>query len=351
MSDTPGLGDEQPTIDPTLLRGLTEGRYSRRQMLKVAGAGALGFSLSGFLAACGAASCVYDRKTFEPDHLLKTLTSDKFTFTSLVPTHYIMMLGLSESVKRDLNVQSVNKLLVSSAPARRDTKLAMMDYFRNSRLYEAYGSTEAGWVTLLRPEEQLTKLGSIGRECLGAGKIKLLDPGGGEVADGEVGELYSRTPYAFEGYWKAPEKTAEAFRGAYCTVGDMARRDDDGYYYLADRKSNMIISGGENIYPSEVEQVLGAHPKVKDIAVIGLADEKWGERVHAIVVLHREQTASESEILTWCRERIAGYKRPKSISFIAEDEMPRTATGKILHRVLRNRYANRATRSVGGNAQ
>jgi fatty-acyl-CoA synthase len=290
-------------------------------------------------AACGATCCVYDRRRFEPEHLLRTLAGDKFTFTSLVPTHYIMMLGLPQSVKSALNVDSVTKLLISSAPARQDTKLALMEYFRSSRLYEAYGSTEAGWVTLLRPEEQLTKLGSIGRECLGTGKIKLLDPEGEEVADGEVGELFSRTPYAFKGYWKLPEKTKEAFRGAYCTVGDMARRDPDGFYYLADRKSNMIISGGENIYPSEVEQVLGAHPKVKDVAAIGIPHEKWGEAVHAVVVLHQGQTSSADEIIEWCRLKIAGYKNPRSISFIAEDEMPRTATGKILHRVLRSRFA------------
>jgi fatty-acyl-CoA synthase len=115
-------------------------------------------------AACGAGSCVYDRKSFEPEHLLRTLASGKFTFTSLVPTHYIMMLGLPESVRRELNVERVTRLLISSAPARHDTKLALMEYFRRSQLYEAYGSTEAGWVTLLRPEEQLNKLGSIGRE-------------------------------------------------------------------------------------------------------------------------------------------------------------------------------------------
>jgi fatty-acyl-CoA synthase len=301
-------------------------------------------------AACGASTCVYDRKSFEPDHLLKTLAGDKFTFTSLVPTHYIMMLGLPESVKCKLNVESITKLLISSAPARQDTKLALMQYFKRSQLYEAYGSTEAGWVTLLRPEDQLTKLGSIGRECLGTGRIKLLDSEGNEVVDGEVGELYSRTPYGFQGYWKSPEKTAEAFRGAYCTVGDLAHRDQDGYYYLADRKSNMIISGGENIYPSEVEQVLGAHPKVKDLAVIGVPHEKWGEAVHAVVVLHQGQGASKSEILDWCRDRIAGYKRPKSISFITEDEMPRTATGKLLHRVLRSRYANYKAGSAEGDA-
>jgi fatty-acyl-CoA synthase len=212
-----------------------------------------------------------------------------------------------------------------------------MEHFRHSQLLDGYGSTEAGWVTLLRPEEQLSKLGSIGRELTGCARIKLLDNNGDEVADGVVGELYSRTPYAFQGYWKLPEKTAEAFHGRYCSVGDMARRDEEGYYYLADRKSNMIISGGENVYPSEVENLLGSHPKVKDIAVIGILDDIWGETVRAVVVLHDGQSATEDELLTWCRNKIAGYKRPKSVVFIREDEMPRTATGKILHRVLRER--------------
>src|SRR5262245_14220842 len=219
-------------------------------------------------ASCGAACCVYDRKGFDPEHLLRTLAADRFTFTSLVPTHYIMMLGLPESLKHSLDVGSVTKLLISSAPARRETKLSLLEYFRSSRLYEGYGSTETGWVSFLRPEEQLTKLGSIGREATGTGRIKLLDPDGKEVADGEPGEIYARTPYAFQGYWKLPEKTTEAFRGDYCTVGDIARRDREGYLYLVDRKTNMIISGGENVYPSEVEQVLGTNSKVKDVAVI-----------------------------------------------------------------------------------
>ena len=237
-------------------------------------------------ASCGAACCVYDRRHLDPEHLLATLAGGRFTFTSLVPTHYIMMLGLPEPVKSSFDASSITKLLISSAPARRETKLALMEYFRNSRLYEAYGSTEMGWVTLLRPEEQLTRLGSIGRETTGTGRIKLLDADGSEVADGEPGEIYARTPYAFQGYWKMPEKTAEAFRGDYCTVGDIARRDSDGYLYLVDRKSNMIISGGENVYPSEVEQVLGTNAKIKDVAVIGVPDPKWGEATHAVVILH-----------------------------------------------------------------
>ncbi len=121
----------------------------------------------------------------------------------------------------------------------------------------------------------------------------------------------------------------------------MAKRDKDGYYYLVDRKANMIITGGENVYPSEVENVLGPHPAVRDVAVIGVPDQKWGEAVTAVVILHDDYTPSEDlteELIHHCREKIAGYKIPKSVDFISEDEMPRTGTGKILHRVLRERY-------------
>ena len=211
-----------------------------------------------------------------------------------------------------------------------------MDFFRNGQLYELYGSTEAGWVTLLRPEEQIDRLGSVGREWAGSGPIRLLDPQGREVPDGEVGELYSRTAYVFDGYWKNPEKTAESFNQDWCSVGDMARRDADGFIHLVDRKSNMIISGGENVYPSEVESILGQHQKIKDVAVIGLPHDKWGESVHAVVVLHQGQSMDEDELIDWCRGRMAGFKRPQSVQFITDAEMPRTATGKILHRILRD---------------
>jgi acyl-CoA synthetase (AMP-forming)/AMP-acid ligase II len=285
----------------------------------------------------GAACVIDDRQSFDAEALLATLSREKVTFTSLVPTHYIMMLGLPDAVKARYDVSAVQKLMISSAPARRDTKLAILAHFHNGSLYELYGSTEAGWVTLLRPAEQIDKLGSVGREWAGSGAIRLLDADGNEVPDGAVGELYSRTPYVFDGYWKNPEKTAEAFRGAWCSVGDMARRDADGYITLVDRKSNMIISGGENVYPSEVESILGAHPQIKDVAVIGVPHDKWGEAVEAVVVLHAGQQAGEREILDWCRPRMAGYKRPQAVRFVDDPQMPRTATGKILHRVLRDR--------------
>jgi len=290
----------------------------------------------------GATCIIDDRKSFDPEALLATLAREKVTFTSLVPTHYIMMLGLPQATKAKYDVAAVEKLMISSAPARKDTKLAILEHFRNGRLYELYGSTEAGWVTLLRPEEQIERLGSVGREWAGSGAIRLLDPQGREVPDGQVGELHSRTPYVFDGYWKNAEKTAECFRGDWCSVGDMARRDAGGYIILVDRKSNMIISGGENIYPSEVESILGAHAAVKDVAVIGVPHDKWGESVLAVVVLHAGQHAGATELLDWCRHRMAGFKRPQTVVFIADSEMPRTATGKILHRVLRDRMAPQA---------
>jgi acyl-CoA synthetase (AMP-forming)/AMP-acid ligase II len=291
------------------------------------------------LTFCGGGCSIYNRKSFDPEHFLRTISAGGESFTSLVPTHYVMMLSLPATVRDRCETGKVTKLMISSAPARQDTKREVMDYFRNSGLFELYGSTEAGWVTMLHPDEQFTKLGSVGRECVGSAPIKLLDERGEDVPDGDVGELYSHTPYTFEGYWKLPEKTKESFRGNYCTVGDMARRDEDGFYYLVDRKSNMIISGGENVYPSEVEEVLGAHPAVREVAVIGLPDPKWGERVQGVVVLHDGVVAEEAELMNWCRERLAGYKRPRAIAIILESEMPRTATGKVQHRILKTKMS------------
>ena len=298
------------------------------------------FFFGAFLGT-GARCTVYNRKSIDPEELVRTLSENGSTFTSLVPTHYIMMLGLSAAVRAKYNVDAVTKMMISSAPARADTKREVMEYFRNTGLFELYGSTECGWVTMLHPEEQFSKLGSVGRETVGSQRIKILDPEGNEVPDGEAGELYSCNAQTFDGYWKLPEKTREAFRGDYCTVGDLARRDEDGFIHLVDRKSNMVISGGENVYPSEVEAMLGGHPKVKDVAVIGVADQKWGERVHAVIVTHDDAELTEADILEWSRDKIAGYKRPRSVSVIRESEMPRTATGKIQHRILRERLSGK----------
>jgi fatty-acyl-CoA synthase len=286
-------------------------------------------------AYCGATTTVYSRKSFDPEHCVRVLGEGVATFTSLVPTHYAMMLAMPEATRARINLDKVAKLMISSAPARPEAKRAVMEMFPNAGLFELYGSTETGWATMLHPHEQFDKLGSVGRECVGSAPIRLLDPNGEEVPDGEIGELYARNPYLFDGYWNLPDKTREAFRDDYCTVGDMARRDPDGFIHLVDRKSNMIITGGENVYPSDVETVISSHPSVQDVVVIGLPDDKWGERVHAVIVLRDGASQDEQSLHEWCKTRVAGHKRPRSFSFMRDEEMPRTATGKNLHRKLK----------------
>lgn len=287
----------------------------------------------------GATVMCYNMISFDPENLLKTFSEHKVTFTSLVPTHYIMLLALPDEVKKKYDLTSIRKLLISSAPARRDTKLGILKMFPNSKLDEAYGSTEAGCVTILKPEEQLTKLGSCGREVIGSDLLQLYDEDGKLITKpNAVGEVYSRSPMLLSGYWKEPEKLAAAMKGEYFSAGDMGYKDEEGYLFLVDRKANMIISGGENIFPSEVENCVGGYPKVKDVAVIGIPHEKWGETVLAVIVLHEGQTATPEEITAYCKGKIAGFKVPKNIIFIKEEEMPKTPTGKILHRVLREKH-------------
>ena len=285
----------------------------------------------------GAGVYIHRERKFDPAEVLRIIEKERITFSSMIPTHYALILGLSEEERKKYDVSSVRALLTSSAPVRRDMKLAIMDYFRGARLFEAYGSTEAGMVTLLRPEDQLSKLESIGKECAGTGPIKILDGKGREVEVGEIGELYSAGPMMFDCYYKLPEKTKTSRRGEYFSAGDMARKDADGFYYLVDRKDNMIITGGEHVYPSEVEKVIGAHPAVREVAVVGLPHEKWGEAVTAVVVLKQNVSTTKDEIVDYCKDKISAFKKPKDVLFVDDSVIPRTTTGKIVHRHLKMR--------------
>jgi acyl-CoA synthetase (AMP-forming)/AMP-acid ligase II len=291
------------------------------------------------LTYIGGSIYIHPARNFRAEEVLEVIAREKITFISLIPTHYNLILAVPQQKRKAYDVSSVKKLLCSSAPARKEMKLAVMDYFKSAQLYEGYGSTEAGIVTVLKPEEQLKKLGSIGRESCGTDFVRILDENGSPVQLGEVGELYSRGPMMFSGYYKMPEKTAQAFRGEYFTARDMAREDEEGYFYLVDRKDNMIITGGEHVYPSEVESVLARHPAVFDVAVIGVEDYKWGEAVKAVVVLKEGMSASQQEMIDFCKDELAPFKKPKSVDFISDSEMPRTPTGKILHRLLCERYS------------
>ncbi|MDP3097694.1 MAG: AMP-binding protein [Syntrophales bacterium] len=283
----------------------------------------------------GGTAYIHPARSFKAEEILEIIEREKITFISLIPTHYNLILNTPPEARRR-NVGSIRKLLCSSAPVRKNMKLAILDFFPGVELYEAYGSTEAGIVTILKPEDQMRKLGSIGYEAVGTDFVKIIDGEGNEAAIGEVGELYSRSPMLFDEYYKMPEKTASSFRGEWFSAGDLGRRDEDGYYQIVDRKDNMIITGGEHAYPSEVEEVIGSHPAVFDTAVIGMPDEKWGERVVAVVIPKAD--VDEKTLLEHCKDKLAAFKRPKQIIFIKAEEMPRTPTGKILHRVLRDRY-------------
>jgi fatty-acyl-CoA synthase/long-chain acyl-CoA synthetase len=207
--------------------------------------------------------------------------------------------------------------------------------FPTDSLWEVYGATELSVGTILAPEDQLRKPGSCGLPAPGM-EIKLFDDNGDEVTEPDVpGELYVKSASVFDTYYKADDQYREDSKGDFHTVGDIAYRDEEGYYYICDRKKDMIISGGMNIYPAEVEAALEGHPGIFDVAVFGVPSDEWGETVHAVVVPSPmiEPPLAERDVIAFARQHLAGYKIPRSISFA--DELPRTGSGKLLKRELR----------------
>lgn len=289
----------------------------------------------------GGSVYIHPVKHFDPIEIFEIIQREKITFISLIPTHYNLLLNVPEKKRKEYDLSSIKKLLCSSAPARKEMKKTIMKIFKGVELYEAYGSTEAGIVTVLKPQEQMSKLGSIGREVCGTSLVKILNEKGKPVPVGQVGELYSRGPMLFDKYYKQPAKTKVSFKDGWFTARDMAREDEDGYFNIIDRKDNMIITGGEHVYPSEVEEIIAQHPSVFDVAVIGVPSDKWGEAIKAFVILKEGKTTTEEEIIKYCTQKIAGFKKPKSVSFIKPEEMPRSSTGKILHRKLREKFAKK----------
>ncbi len=290
---------------------------------------------SNLLLFIGGAIYIYPSGGFNPEEVLEIIEKEKVTCTNMVPTMSNLILNLPDKDRFD--VSSMRWLVSSSAPLLTKTKEELCSFFKHSKLYEGYGSTETGAVTCLSPEDQLRKVRSIGKPYFGQ-EVRLMDSDGKDVAVGEVGELYSRGPTQMIEYYNDPEKTKNAFMGEWLGVGDMAMMDEEGYLYLVDRKQDMIISGGENIYPNEIEEVLSRHPKIHELAVIGVPDEKWGEAVKAVVVLKPGEEATEEEIMKFCKGKLAGYKKPKSVDFLSASAMPKTPTGKILRRPLKETY-------------
>ena len=218
----------------------------------------------------------------------------------------------------------------------------------DARFTQLYGLTETvGGATFLPPEAHEPAWGKL-RSCgvpYPGTIIRCMDAEGNPVPTGEIGEIAIKSDFVMKGYWNRPEATQEAIRDGFFYSGDAGYFDEDGFLFIHDRMKDMIISGGENIYPAEVENAVFGHPEVADVAVIGVPDETWGEAVKAIVVAKPGANPDPAEIITWTKERIAGYKAPKSVDFI--DAMPRNPSGKILRKDLREKYWEGTERRVG----
>ena len=224
-----------------------------------------------------------------------------------------------------------------ASPANASTLELMARTFPNADIVSAYGQTEmSGATTLLKGPDATRKMGSVGLPMVNV-ELRVVERPLQDVAPGEVGEIVYRGPMVMQGYLGLADATAEAFAGGWFHSGDLATRDDEGYLWLVDRKKDMIVSGGENVYPAEVERVLREHPAVADVAVIGVAHPRWVETPVAFVVpADGRPCPTESELLAHCRERLAGYKKPSAFYFV--DALPRNAAGKVVKRDLRDRY-------------
>lgn len=271
---------------------------------------------------------------FDPELTLRRLAEGHFTGVFMVPAHFQAIFSLPPATLHRWKTGSTAlRTIISNASALpQSIKERIVDYWGPGKLHETYGSTEGGIVTNLRPEDQLSRLHSVG-PAFALNEIRLLGPDGTEVAAGEVGELFSRSPYVFNGYFEKPEETAEVFREGWVSAGDLARKDEDGYLYIVDRKKDMVITGGFNVYPREVEEQLLQHPAILEAAVIGIPDERWGESIQAFYVLRTGKNVNQEELDSHCRKTLAGFKVPKNFHEIGA--LPRNTGGKILKTALR----------------
>ncbi|TAK28644.1 MAG: fatty-acyl-CoA synthase [Chloroflexota bacterium] len=275
-------------------------------------------------------------RKFDAHQVLRTITDERVTASFMVPTMYNMMLAIPEEERRArYDVSSLRILSSGSAPRHTRTRELMFEYFSSARINDCYGTTECGLSTNLDHHDQLRKVTTVGKPVMGC-EVKIVDDNNRELSPGEIGEIWVRTLSLGSGYYKNETATAKAFIDGWFVTGDLGFLDEEHFLTLVDRKNDLIISGGANVYPTDVEQALYRHPAVLEAAVVGVPDEKWGEAVKAVVVSRPGARITETELLDWCREELAGYKVPKSVSFVAD--LPRNAAGKVLRRVVREQF-------------
>jgi acyl-CoA synthetase (AMP-forming)/AMP-acid ligase II len=288
-------------------------------------------------------------RAFDPQVVLETMEKENITTCNMVPVMIMRLLECPNVDKYDL--RRLRWIGYGASPMPLEVLKEAFRVF-GKRFIQVYGLTEAGpLVTILSQEEHILsgpqklvkRLESCGRPIINV-EARVVNEKGDDVAPGEMGEIVVRGDTVMKGYWKNETETANVLKDGWLHTGDVATVDEDGYFYILDRKKDMIISGGENIYPREIEDVIHTHPAVRDVAVIGVPDEKWGEAVKAVIVCKEGASVSAEEIINLCKENLASYKKPKSVDFA--EELPRNPTGKILKKVLREKYWKGHTKLV-----
>ncbi|MEZ4398875.1 MAG: AMP-binding protein [Kofleriaceae bacterium] len=270
---------------------------------------------------------------FEPEACLALIERERITSTLMVPTMLVRLAALPGEVRRRYDTSSLRWIASGAAPLATEPARQVEAMF-GPVLWNFYGATETGLVTLAGPGEHTARPGTVGRPLRG-NQVRLLDDAGAPVAPGEVGEVYVRNSMLIGGYHKNRDATERSSRDGFFSVGDLARADADGFLYVESRKHDMVISGGVNIYPREIEDHLVTHPAILDAAVVGVPDPEWGETLRAYVVVRPGHAVTAAEVTDYCRRDLADFKRPRQVVFL--DELPRNPTGKVLKRELRDR--------------
>jgi fatty-acyl-CoA synthase/long-chain acyl-CoA synthetase len=273
---------------------------------------------------------------FDPVATLDMIERERITNIFLVPAMWAAVVAVPDIASRDLS--SLRRISWGAAPASTTLLRTMIDTFPQAEVVTAFGQTECSPVTcFLRGEDAVRKIGSIGTPMLNV-EVRVVDEAMHDVPQGEVGEIVYRSPMVMKEYWQKPDETSAAFEGGWFHSGDLVRQDEEGYFYVVDRKKDMIITGGENVYCAEVEDVLAAHPKVAEVAVIGVADTRYGEAPLAVVAPRDPaDPPTPAELTAWCRERLARYKNPREYSIVAA--LPRNPSGKVLKTRLREEHS------------
>ncbi len=279
---------------------------------------------------------------FSPHNLLKTIDRERGTEVNIPMPHCVEIVAAQQTGQihiGDYDLSSWYLINTGAQPYPPKVLRDLVELLPTVGIQHGFGISEGGGATLTRlpPDELLQKPGSVGKPVVMV-EAMVVDNEGRPVSPDQLGELVIKTERMMKEYYRNPEATAAAIRKGWLHTGDIARVDEDGYFYIVDRKKDVIISGGENIYPVEIENILATHPKILEVAVIGTPDEKWGECVTAVVQLKLGQAMTQEELLGWCRDKFPSYKRPRRIEF---GELPKSPTNKILKPALRLRYSGK----------